>query len=110
MVVRSPVDDLRRRGFLRCGSILGADDVAAVLVAVCVREAGLHAAGRGPFPATLEAVAHLIDHVLRHMRVPARDAAPPVSEAFVLSDFGDVVLDEPRLVGVTEIMEVEAGQ
>jgi len=65
--------------------------------------------GLGAGPAAFEGVGNALDHGGGDVAVDAPYPSKPVAEPFGLGDFGDVVFDEPGLVGVAQVVEVHAG-
>src|SRR5205814_4573413 len=66
-------------------------------------------AGLVGVPAGVEGVGDALLHGRGDVAVDAADAGQAMAESFGLGDLGDVVFDQPRLVGVPQIVEVHAG-
>jgi hypothetical protein len=64
--------------------------------------------GLGGQPPGLEGVGDALAHGGGDVAVDAAHTGDAVAEALGLGDFGDVVFDQPGLVGVPEVVEVHA--
>ena len=60
-------------------------------------------------PAAFQAVDEVFDDRVGDVAIDAGDTAEGVAEALGLGDLGDAIFDEPRLVGMAEVVEVQPG-